>query len=269
MIRSEHKPGLSVPGLSVLVLGASGELGGAIARFHAARGAHLRLWGRDERKLESVAQACLDAGASSTTSRSVDLQDTDVALTGLQTDDHATPFDIAIIASGLGDIREPGHAFEDADAVRMLGLVNFVTPAAIATELASRMAGRGGGKIVLIGSAAAFHPLPFATAYASSKAGLARFADALRINARPHGVTVTLVAPGFIDTAAARRVPGPKPFMLSPAIAAARIAVATDRGLARVVMPWPFALLRFIERALPRALSDPLLRSLAPPETRR
>lgn len=263
MIRFEHKPGMRV-----LVLGASGELGGAIARFYAARGANLRLWGRDGRKLENIVQACLDAGASSAISRSVDLQDTNAALASLQNDDHAMPFDIAIVASGLGDIRAPGHAFEDAGAVRMLGLVNFVTPAAIATELASRMAGRGGGKIVLIGSAAAFHPLPFATAYASSKAGLARFADALRINARPHGVSVTLVAPGFIDTAAAHRVPGPKPFMLSPEIAASRIVKAADRGLARMVMPWPFALLRLIERALPRALSDPLLRSLAPPQTR-
>lgn len=261
MIRFERKPGLSV-----LVLGASGELGGAIARLYAARGAHLSLWGRDRDKLENIAQTCRDAGAASVALRSIDLQDTDATLVALQSDDDAGSFDITVVASGLGDIRKPGHAFEDANAIRTLGLVNFVTPAAIATELASRMAGRGGGRIVLIGSAAAFHPLPFATAYAASKAGLARLADALRINARPYGVAVTLVSPGFIDTAAARRVPGPKPFLLSPTDAAARIVMASDRGMARVIMPWPFALLRLIERALPRALSDRLLRSLAPPD---
>jgi len=128
------------------------------------------------------------------------------------------------------------------------------------------MTARGAGRIVLIGSAAGFHSLPFSAAYSGTKAGLARFADALRIGARDHGVTVTLVSPGFIDTAAARRIPGPKPMLIQPEAAAAHIAQAAAAGKAHLILPWPFALLRLFDRLLPRALRDRLLSSLTPPD---
>ena len=56
----------------------------------------------------------------------------------------------------------------------------------MAAAIAGRMAERkGGGRLVLISSAAAFHALPFAASYAGSKAGLSRFTDSLRIAMRP------------------------------------------------------------------------------------
>jgi len=137
-----------------------------------------------------------------------------------------------------------------------------------------RMAARQAGSLVLIGSAAAFHALPFAAAYASSKAGLARFAEALRIALQPHGVKVTLVSPGFVDTAAARQVPGPKPGMLPPAVVAARIVAAGERGeppsdhtapvcLSALVRPRPARLF-----ARSPASGDHAARALARPQGR-
>lgn len=249
----------------VLVVGASGELGGALASHYAATGAALWLWGRDQTRLERIAAVCRKAGAASLATRSLDLRDVDSAITAMACDDEAAHFDLVIIASGSGDIRAEGALIEGADLVSRLGFVNFVAPAAIAAEVGSRMARRRHGAIVLIGSAAAFHALPFAAAYAGSKAGLARFADALRISLRPHGVCVTLVSPGFIDTAAARLVPGPKPLIMSADKATRLIAKAAARGKPHVIMPWPFALLKLIDRILPRPLRDRVLRALTPP----
>lgn len=249
----------------VLIVGASGELGGALARRYAESGAALWLWGRDAARLDGIADACLKAGATSISIRSLDLRNVDEAIAAIALEDDAAAFDLAIIASGVGDIRPEGTLVEDAALVARLGLVNFVAPAAIAAELGSRMVRRKRGSIVLISSAAAFHALPFASAYAGSKAGLSRFADALRIGLHPHGVRVTLVSPGFIDTAAARRVPGPKPLRMTPADAARRIARATAGGKPHLVMPWPFALLKMIDRTVPRLLLDRLLRALTPP----
>jgi short-subunit dehydrogenase len=116
----------------------------------------------------------------------------------------------------------------------------------------------------LIGSAAAFHALPFAAAYAGSKAGLARFAQALRLSVAPHGVRVTLVSPGFIDTTAGQMVSGPKPFLMQPAYVAARVAKAAASGQAHLILPWPFALLRLVDRVLPARLRDRLLIRLTP-----
>lgn len=251
--------------MRVLITGASGELGGAVALTYARIGADLSLWGRDVARLERIAATCEAAGAARASIRSLDLTEIEAAVAAVAIEDDTAPFDIAVFASGLGDIRAEGAAVESAALVARLAMVNFVSPAALAAELAARMAARGSGSIVLIGSAAAFHALPFATAYAASKAGLARFADALRINVAPRGVNVTLVSPGFIDTAAARRVPGPKPMVMSPERAAERIVAAAARSKAHLIMPWPFALLRLIDRTLPRPLRDRLLRALTPP----
>lgn len=262
---SVHIGGRSTPS-RVLVVGASGELGGALARLYAEAGAALWLWGRDEARLGGIAASCRQAGAASVETRSLDLRDVDSAIAAIACDDDAAHFDLVVIASGSGDIRAKGALVEDAALVARLGLVNFVAPAAIAAEIGSRMAQRGCGAIVLIGSAAAFHALPFATAYAGSKAGLARFADALRIALHPHGICVTLVSPGFIDTAAARLVPGPKPFIMSADKAARLIGKAVARGKPHLVMPWPFALLKLVDRVLPRPLRDMVLRALTPPD---
>lgn len=249
----------------VLIVGASGELGSALARHYACAGARLSLWGRDSGRLDAAARACLDLGAGAVGTRSLDLSDTDGALEALSREEAEEPFGLALFAAGCGDIRAEGAMVEDAAQVARLVQVNFVAQAAMAARCALTMAARGRGAIVVIGSAASDHALPFAAAYAGSKAGLARFADALRINVRPYGVSVTLVSPGFIDTAAARRVPGPKPLMLQPDRAAALIAKAAARKKAHVVLPCPFGLLRIFSAILPRFLRDRLLRALTPP----
>ena len=248
----------------MLVTGASGGIGGALARHYAGAGVHLTLWGRDTRRLIAVAEACRAAGASAEV-RSFDITDLDAALHALTVEDEAGPIDLALFASGRGDIRAPHDQVEDARLVARLAAINFTAPATLAAALAGRMADRGGGSIVLIGSAAAFHPLPFAAAYSGTKAGLTRFAEALRLGVRGHGVNVTLVSPGFVDTAAGRKVPGPKPLMLTPDQLAARIAKAVALGQAHLITPWPFVLLRLLDRILPRVLRERLLLALAPP----
>jgi short-subunit dehydrogenase len=235
-----------------------------LALRYAAPGRSLLLWGRDPDRLHATAAACRARGADAIT-RSLDLADIAAVHAAIEADDIAGGIDCALLVAGLGDTLAPGDAAEDPAQVARLGQVNFVAPSAMAADLARRMAARGRGHIVLIGSAAAFHTLPFAAAYAASKAGLAHFAHALRIGVARHGVRVTLISPGFIDTAAARRTPGPKPFVMPPAIAADRIARAVADGRAHLVLPWPFALLRIADRLLPRAWRDRLLLSLAPP----
>lgn len=252
---------------TALIVGASGELGGALAEQYAHVGATLSLWGRNVPRLEATAARCRAHGAA-VRIRSLDLADVDATIAALTEDDNLDRFSIAVFAAGIGDIREPGERVERPDLVTRAALVNFIAPAAMAACMAERMAERGNGNIILIGSAAAFHSLPFATAYTGSKTGLARFADGLRLAVRRYGVRVTLVAPGFINTAAARRVPGHLPYIMQPDEAARRIVKAAARGQGMLIMPWPFAALRLIDRALPRFLRDRVLLALTPPALR-
>lgn len=247
----------------ILITGASGELGAAIARHYADPGTTLLLWGRDEAQLEAIAVACRANGANAGW-RSLDLVDAAAAVAALVEEDRAGPIDIVMLAAGLGDIMPRGESVEDPARIVRLGSVNFLAPCAMAAAIADRMMARGRGHIVLIGSAAAFHPLPFAAAYAASKAGLARFAEALRIGVAPYGVRILLASPGPIDTHAGRAVPAPAWMTMQSADVAARIARASAAGAAHLVLPWPFALLRVFDRLLPTRWRDRLLLSLRP-----
>jgi short-subunit dehydrogenase len=248
----------------ILITGASGGLGAALARHYAAPGRTLLLWGRDGGRLAAIASTCREAGAEVAV-RSLDLSDTAAAIAAITEEDDDGAIDLALLAAGTGDVQAVGDLVEDPTQVMRLGLINFVATSAMAATLARRMTERREGRIVLIGSAAAFHALPFAAAYAGSKAGLARFAQALRLGVKEHGVFVTLVSPGFIDTAAGQRTGGARPFLLQPEDAAARIARAAARGQSHAIFPWPFAALRWVDRLLPGPLRDRLLLGLRPP----
>ncbi|WP_374408545.1 SDR family NAD(P)-dependent oxidoreductase [Pelagerythrobacter sp.] len=249
----------------IIVTGASGALGGALARLLARPGVELSLWGRDAARLDVVAGQVRAAGAEASTRR-LDLTDGPGAVDAVLADDAAAPFAQSYLVAGLGDVRAPGDVVEDPALVLRLAQVNFAAPAAMAAALAGRMAARGHGRIILIGSAAGHHALPFAAAYSGSKAGLARFADALRIAVKPHGVTVTLAAPGFLDAPGGRGTPGGQRLLLSSEEAARRIVRAARAGKAHYVTPWPFAALHLVDALLPRALRDRVLAALPLPD---
>lgn len=245
----------------ILIVGASGNLGGELARQLAGPGVCLSLWGRNAAALAAVAEDCRSCGAEAII-RSLDLRDLSSALAALAQADAETPFDLVLLAAGQGDTLTAGEIVESPEQVARLGQVNFVAPAALAAEIAVRMAQRRRGHIGLISTAAASHSLPFAAAYSGSKAGLSRYADALRLAVKPHGVKVTLVEPGFFAAAAAGGPARARPGELPVKIVAQRIIRAVMRGQAYLITPWPFLMLRWIDRLLPRPIRDRLLLSL-------
>lgn len=250
----------------VAVIGASGELGQAIARRLACEGARLSLWGRDANRLAAIAADCGTLGARAVETIQADLSDAMPAVDLLEAVDRRHELDMVIFAQGLGDVRPAGAAFDDPATVDRLLRVNFLAPATLAASVAESMARRRGGRIVFVGSAAAFHALPFAASYASSKAGLARFAEALHVAMEPHGVAVRLISPGFIDTAAGRRTGGPKPLLMTADRAAFATLKAARGSRFHSVVPWPFRLVRLLDRLMPQVLRGHVLRRASPPD---
>lgn len=248
---------------SIFLTGASGALGRAIALQHAREGVALQLWGRNRERLNLTCQAMQAKGASAQ-GTSLDLADAEVAVEKLLRQDEIEKFDLAYLVAGIGETRAFGDLVETPGLILEAARTNFAAPAAMATALAGRMAQRGGGRIVLIGSAAGHHSLPFASAYAGSKAGLARFADALRLAVKPYGVGVTHAAPGFLDTPSAQASARGLPFTISVEEAARRIVRAGQKGKRHYVTPWQFAALRAVDALLPGAVRDRLLMRLQP-----
>ena len=247
----------------ILCTGASGALGGALASLHAAPGVHLSLWGRDRTRLGLIAEKVSHAGAEAQ-AFCLDLTDGQAAIDAVLSQDKEAPFDLAYLVAGIGDTRAKGDLVENPELVLRAAQVNFATPAAMAAAIAGRMAERGHGRIVVIGSAAGHHSLPFAAGYSGSKAGLARFTDALRIAVEPYGVGVTLAAPGFINTPSTRNASSNRPMELSVEEAAKRIIEAGRQGKRHYVTPWQFSALRMVDALLPARLRDRLLAKLKP-----
>ena len=189
-----------------------------------------------------------------------DLREIDLLISQLQALDERTPVDLAIFNAGIGGELSASDYAETPQRSHEIATVNFTSPVVSATVLAQLMAQRRRGHIVLLGSVAEQYPLPMAPTYVGTKAGLAMFAEALRLRLMKHGIAVTLVSPGFMDTPMSRQLQSPKPFLMSAAAAAASIKKKITRRPARIVVPWPFAVINFAARFLPRTVIGAVLR---------
>jgi short-subunit dehydrogenase len=238
---------------TILITGASSGIGAALARVYARAGVTILLWGRDEARLNRTAAECRALGAAAAI-QAFDLSDVAGFAAKLAAADAATPIDLAIFNAGLGGT-VPKDAFAEApQTAQAIAEVNFVAPVVGANVIADAMARRGAGQIVLVGSISESFPLPMAPTYAASKAGLRMFAESLGMRLACHGVKVSLVSPGFIDTPMSQKVTEPKPFLISADAAAKIIARRIAAGARTIVVPWQFAVIRGITDLLPRAL---------------
>jgi uncharacterized protein len=174
----------------VLVTGATGGLGQAIARALAERGARLVLTGRRTDVLEPLAQRL---GAETI---ACDLSDR-AAVERLAAD--AGDVDVLVANAGVsasGDVLE--YTVEQLD--RALD-VNLRAPMVLARLIGERMAERGTGHIVFISSLNGKAASGGAAVYSATKFGMRGFAHGLRADLRPRGVGVSTVFPGFIRDA--------------------------------------------------------------------
>jgi short-subunit dehydrogenase len=246
---------------NILITGASSGIGAALANAYAEPGCTLILFGRDRQRLDNTAALCRQRGAAVEIVCS-DIRDIAPLVSHIRDMDARLPLDLAIFNAGLGGIVPADRISELPERSLDISLVNFVSPVVSAAVVGELMGGRGRGQIVFIGSTAEAFPLSMAPTYSGTKAGLAMYAEALELRLMKHGVGVTLVSPGFIDTPMSRSVPPPKPFMISAADAAAIIRRKVAGGSRRLVLPWQFAILLAVARWLPHALTRVVLRRL-------
>ena len=106
--------------------------------------------------------------------------------------------DILVNNAGFG-LYEPFVAHDPARLRAMLQL-DIVSLAELTRLIGDRMVARGRGRILMVGSMAAYQPVPQLAAYAAAKAFVLSLGEALHVEFARRGVTVTVLSPGLMDT---------------------------------------------------------------------
>lgn len=192
---------LDLSGQSALVTGASRGIGRAIAISLAEHGATVGVhYNRDEVAAESTAAELSGANHwvlqadMGDPREAVKLAEEAIKLLG--------GIDILVNNAGIYEL----HPVVGSDTSTWLEKwqrtmdVNLLGPASLCHRVANHMAKRGSGRIINITSRGAYRGEPQAPAYGAAKAGLNALSQSLAQALAPHGVMVTAVAPGWVET---------------------------------------------------------------------
>jgi short-subunit dehydrogenase len=263
IVTTTQMPTTQAHHLTIVITGATGVIGGALARLYATQhteSVQLILQGRDTEALYAIARDCRVSGASVETV-SLDLTDRDALLdwsARLQT----RPIDLLIVNAGINIGLGPNRAGERFEEIDQLIEINIRSSIQLASGIVKAMRGRRAGQVAIISSLAAYYGLPMSPTYSASKAALKAFGESMRAFAAPDNVKVNVVMPGYVTSPMNDVVPGPKPFELPPAEAARLIVAGLEKNKARISFPFPLNLGAWWLGVLPASMSAKLLRWL-------
>lgn len=182
-------------GKTALITGASGGIGAEIAKALHAQGAHVVLHGTRREKLESLASE-LGQRASIVTAN---LSDRDAVAT-LFDEATAATGEVNILVNNAGITRDNlAMRMKDEDWDDVLEVNMTATMTLCRSALRSMMKARW-GRIISISSIVGVTGNPGQTNYAASKAGMIGYSKSLAAEVASRGLTVNVVAPGFIET---------------------------------------------------------------------
>lgn len=236
----------------ILIIGASSAIAQATARNWAKQQAAFYLVGRDNRKLERIAQDLLVRGANKVNICTVDFMD--IAQHRSVIEDACGSLgnlDITLLAHG--SLTDQLRADQDNQYAVEETTLNFSTAVSFLTLVASRMEIQGQGAIAVIGSVAGDRGRASNYVYGSAKAGLAAFTQGLRQRLSKSKVQVLLIKPGFVDTPMTQEFK--KGFLwASPDQVAKDICKAVEKKKNVLYTPWFWGWIMLIIQHIPESI---------------
>lgn len=244
---------------TILITGASSGIGKALSLAYAAPDITLLLTGRNQQRLEEVATACQQKGATTLTAL-LDITDSHSVATWILAMDDAHPLDLVIanagISAGSGGEGESDEQVRRIFATNIDGVLNTIHPAI------ERMKPRKKGQIAIISSLAGYRGLPSSPAYSASKAAVKVYGEGLRGHLKDSGVNLSVVTPGYIRTPMTDVNDFPMPFLMEVDKAAELIKKKLKKNPARIAFPKPLYWLVWLISCLPPCLTDPIFARL-------
>jgi 3-oxoacyl-[acyl-carrier protein] reductase len=218
-------------GKRALVTGASGGIGGAIARALHAQGATVGLSGTRREALDALAA---DLGGNAHV-LPCDLSDAEQVGTLIQRAEEAMG-ELNILVNNAGLTRDNLFArVADSDWDRVL-TVNLTAAFKLSREILRGMVRRRSGRIISITSVVAITGNPGQSNYVAAKAGLTGMTKALAQEVATRNVTINCVAPGFISTPMTDALNEKQRAMILDRVPAKRLGAPADVAAAVVFL---------------------------------
>lgn len=230
------------------ITGASTGIGRGLALKLAAEGVRVAASARSAERLEDLARSHANIVAVP-----VDVADrAAVSDAHRRVQDAIGPVELAVLNAGVwhpmvASSYDAGRAHQSM-SVNYLGIANALEP------LIPGMIEAGKGQLALVASVAGYRGLPKAAAYAPTKAAVISLAEVLRLELARHGITVSLVNPGFVETPMTSVNEFPMPYIVTADDAAARIVKGLKSGRFEIAFPWQLVTMLKILRLMPNAL---------------
>jgi short-subunit dehydrogenase len=254
-------------GKTVLITGAASGIGAEMARMLVHSENRLVLVDRDSVKLKALADDLVRFVSFPILCISEDVSDRKrMHEAARQAYSRFGKVDVVIANAGLGGLNFAFPFNRDIHdrlyRVNVNGLLNTWMP------FVNGMIEKRSGWLAVVSSMSSLGGLPGGASYASSKAAQNVIAESFRLDLLPHGVKVTCVCPGFVQTAMAAHKRFDMPMQVSACRAADEILTAIAKGKAFHAFPRRMYWLAVLRRFLPQGLTDRILLSQAPKDTR-
>lgn len=240
------------------VTGAGSGIGAELAVQLAQAGWRVAISARSADALATVA-----ARTDRISAYPLDVTDLDaVAETIARIEAELGPIDLAVLNAGT---YKPVSAKNfTAAAVGQNVEVNLMGTAKCLEVLMPRMTARRRGHIAVVSSLTGYAGLPTSAGYGATKAALINMCESLEPELAVHGVKMTVVTPGFVDTPLTRKNDFAMPFLIGVEDAAGRIVKGLRAGRFEISFPrrmaWAIGLLAALPHPLRLAITRRMVR---------
>ena len=239
----------------VLITGASSGIGLQLAKDYLNTGWDVIACGRNANKLELA--------FSGTDATTLCFDTTDQKVTEGQLG-QIDPVDLVILNAGdckyINDAKQfDVTRFNQIIDINVMGTANCIGP------LVRNML--PGSRIAIVSSSCTFLPLPRAEAYGASKAALDYLARTLAADLHHHGIGISLIRPGFVDTPLTQKNNFAMPFLTPLPKASKYIREGLSKGKSEITFPPLFIIILKMLSALPRCLQHRMALGMVRKET--
>lgn len=192
-----HSP-TTVAGKRVLVTGGTTGIGRAIARLLASQGAHVMIYGRDQKALDEGLRDIKAVAKGKAVGITADQSDREqIRRIFQEVDRQLGGLDVLVNNAGLAAEGTGDMSPEDIEYVLKTNLLGYML---CAHEAIERMAGHGGGHIVNIGSMSAETRGAGSGVYVATKSGIQGWNEATRKELMEQGIRVSLLEFGKVGS---------------------------------------------------------------------